>query len=205
MSNIDTQKSGTDTIVINDELSGLVTITTEDLDDQNVSNNFIYKVCPDGKILNSGAESKINEKPKEAPVKTSKELLIEKLIKDGFERIPKNLTEQELIKILEFSEREIVKSNDYSRMFPFSVETANNGDLKVILLMYNGGTIETSLTKFPFKLKDANDKVLIVGLVDIDKTISPSKIVVCEVQIEKALLSEEVPDLTTWTVTFELQ
>ena len=62
MANIDKQKIGTDFIVIKDKLSGLVTITTEDLSEQNLSNNFIYKVCPDGEILNVGIENKKDEK-----------------------------------------------------------------------------------------------------------------------------------------------
>jgi SLAP domain-containing protein len=207
MSNIDIQTNGTDTIVINDKLSGLVTITitTENLSKQNLPNNFTYKVSPTGKILNVGVEDNIDEKLKEATIKSSKEILIEKLIRDGFEQIPESFTELELNRILEFSEREIDKENDYSKMFPFSVETTNDGDLKVILLMYNGSNNEIPLTMFPFKLKDARDKVLIVDLIEINKTVSPCKIVICEVQIESARLSEQVSDLTTWTVTFEMQ
>ncbi|MBU3143456.1 SLAP domain-containing protein [Clostridium sp. CF012] len=205
MSNIHKQTIGTDTIVIKDKLTGLVTITTEDLSAKNSSNSFIYKICPDGKILNIGEENNIDEKLKEASVKNPKEILIERLIKGGFEQIPEDLTEIELVKMLDFSEREIVKNNDYSRMFPFSVETTNSGDLKVILLMYNGSTIEVNIDKFPFKLKDSKDKVLIAGLIDINKTISSSKIAICEVQIEKSLLSEQAADLTTWTVTFEME
>ncbi|MCB2357816.1 SLAP domain-containing protein [Clostridium estertheticum] len=204
MSNIDTQKVGTDFIVINDKLSGLVTITTEDLSEQNLSNNFIYKVCPNGEILNAGNENKIDEKLKKKAVRNSKEILSDKLIEDGFEEIPENLTKLELTKILEFSQNKIVKNNKYSRMFPFSVEKTENYDLKVILLMYNGSNNESEINKFPFKLKDANDNVLIVGLIDINKKISPYKIGICEVLIEKAQLSEQLPDLTSWTVTFEM-
>ena len=80
MSNVDIQKVGTDFIVINDKLSGLVTITTEDLSEQNLSDNFIYKVCPDGEILNVGKENRIDEKLKTKSVKNSREILIDKLI-----------------------------------------------------------------------------------------------------------------------------
>ncbi|MCB2306001.1 SLAP domain-containing protein [Clostridium estertheticum] len=204
MSNIDTQKVGTDFIVINDKLSGLVTITTEDLSEQNLSDNFIYKVCPNGEILNSGNENKIDEKLKKKAVRNSKEILSDKLIADGFDKIPENLSKLQLAKILEFSENKIVKNNKYSRMFPFSVEKTDNYDLKVILLMYNGSNIESEINKFPFKLKDANDNVLIADLIDINKTIGPYKIGICEVLIEKAQLSEQLPDLTSWTVTFEM-
>ncbi|MBW9170352.1 SLAP domain-containing protein [Clostridium estertheticum] len=204
MSNIDTQKVGTDFIVINDKLSGLVTITTEDLSEQNLSNNFIYKVCPNGEILNVAKENKIDEKLEKKAVKSSKEILSDKLIEDGFEKIPENLSKLELTKILEFSENKIVKNNKYSRMFPFSVEKTENYDLKVILLMYNGSNNETEINKFPLKIKDANNNVLIADLVDINKTISSYKIGICEVLIEKARLSEQLPDLTTWTVTFEM-
>jgi len=205
MSNIDAQKVGTDFIVINDKLSGLVTITTEDLSEQNLSNNFIYKVCPDGEILNIGKENKINEKLKAKAVKTSQEILIEKLIQDGFEQIPENLTKLELTRMLEFSEKKIVKNNGYSRMFPFSVEKTENYDLKVILLMYNGSKNASEITKFPFKLKDAKDQVVIADIIDVDKIISSSKIGICEVLIEKERLSVQLPDLTTWTVTFEME
>ena len=207
MSNIDIQTNGTNTIVIDDKLNDvvIVTITSEDLSMQNSHNSSTYKVSPEGKILNNIVEHKIDEKIKEPTVKNFKGMLIEKLIKDGFEQIPKDLTELELNGILQFSPQEIDKRNDYSKMFPFSVETTNSGDLKVILLMYNGSNKEIPLTKFPFKLKDAKDKVLIIDVIDINKTVSPSKIVICEVQIEKARLSEQAPDLTKWTVTFEMQ
>ncbi|MGV8983119.1 SLAP domain-containing protein [Clostridium sp.] len=204
MSNINKQKIGTDIIVIKDKLNGLVTITTEDLSRRDLTNSFIYKICPDGKVLNVHEENKIDEKLEEASVKNPRGILIEKLIKGGFEKIPDDLTDLELVRILEFSEREIVKNND-SRMFPFSVETTNSGDLKVILLMYNGSMTEMTVDKFPFKLKDAKNKVITAGLIDINKIISPSKIAICEVQIEKALLNEQEVDLTTWTVTFEME
>ncbi|MBU3185242.1 SLAP domain-containing protein [Clostridium estertheticum] len=204
MSNVDIQKVGTDFIVINDKLSGLVTITTEDLSEQNLSNNFIYKVCPNGEILNAGSENKIDEKLKKKAVRNSKEILSDKLIADGFDEIPENLTKLELTRILEFSQNKIVKNNNYSRMFPFSVEKTDNYDLKVILLMYNGSNNESEINKFPLKIKDANDNVLIADLVDINKTISPYKIGICEVLIEKERLSEQLPDLTTWTITFEM-
>ena len=173
MSNVDIQKVGTDYIVINDKLSGLVTITTEDLSEQNLPDNFIYKVCPDGEILNVGKENRTEKKLKAKSVKNSREILIDKLIEDGFEHIPENLTKLELTKMLEFSEEKIVKNkNEYSRVFPFSVEKNDNYDLKVILLIYNGSKHATTLTKFPFKLKDANDKVIIAGVIDLDKTVS---------------------------------
>ncbi|MBU3175307.1 SLAP domain-containing protein [Clostridium estertheticum] len=89
-------------------------------------------------------------------------------------------------------------------MFPFSVEKTENYDLKVILLMYNGSNNETEINKFPLKIKDANDNVLIADLVDINKTISPYKLGICEVLIEKERLGEQLPDLTTWTITFEM-
>lgn len=203
MSDIHKQRIGTDTILINDKLSGLVTITTEDLSKRDLTNSFIYKICPDGKILNVHEENKIDEKLEKASVKNPREILVEKLIKGGFEKIPDELTDLELVRALEFSESEIVKNNN-SRMFPFSVEATNKGDLKVILLMYNGSKNEMDVDKFPFKLKDAKNKVLTAGLIDINKTISPSKIAICEVQIEKALLSDQTWDLTTWTVTFEM-
>ncbi|MGH4139576.1 SLAP domain-containing protein [Clostridium sp.] len=205
MSNINKQKIGTDTIVVKDKLNGLVTITTEDLSKRDLTNSFIYKICPDGKILNIAEDNSIDEKLKEASVKNPREILIEKLIKGRFQQIPEDLTELELGRILEFSEKEIVEIKGFSRMFPFSVETTNSGDLKVMLLMYNGNKSEMAVDKFPFKLKDAKNKVLTAGLIDINKTISPYKIVICEVQIEKELLSEQPWDLTTWTVTFEME
>lgn len=203
MDNIDIQKTGTDTIIIDDKLAGLVTITTEDLSEQNLSNNFIYKICPDGKIINSAVEDKTDKRLNAASVKNSKETIFEKLIKEGFEQIPENFTKLELTNILEFSKKEIVKNINFARVFPFSVEVTANYDIKVVLLAYNGAKNATVLTQFPFKLKDAKDNVLIVGSIDINKTISPSRTVICEVQIEKARLSEQLPDLSNWTVTFE--
>lgn len=207
MNNIDIQTNGTNTIVIDDKLNDLViiTITSEDLAMQNAYNSSTYTVSPAGNILNNIVENNIDENIKGLTAKNSKGILIEKLVKDGFEQVPKDLTESELNRILEFSIKEIDKRNVYSKMFPFSVETTSSGDLKVILLMYNGSNNKIPLTKFPFKLKDANDKVLIIDVININKTVSPSKIAICEFQIERSRISERVLDLTTWTVTFEMQ
>ena len=81
MSNIHKQTIGTEIIVVKDKLNGLVTITTEDLSQRDLTNSFIYKICPDGKILNIAEENRIDEKLKEASVKNPKEILIERLIK----------------------------------------------------------------------------------------------------------------------------
>ncbi|MGH4120710.1 SLAP domain-containing protein [Clostridium sp.] len=207
MSNIDIQTNGTNTIVIDDKSNDLVTITitSEDVTLQNSHcSSTTYKVSPEGKILNNIVETKIDEKIEQPTDKNYKKMLIEKMIKDGFEQVPKGLTESELSTIIEFSLKEIEKRNDYSKMFPFSVEITSSGNLKIILLMYNGSNSEIPLTKFPFKLKDAKDKLVIVDLIEINKTVSPSKIAICEVEIERARLSEQTPDLTTWAVTFEI-
>ncbi len=205
MSNIDKETIGTDIIVINSELSGLVTITSEDLVQRDLSNSFVYRIWPDGKILNVDQENNLDEKVKEDSKKTPKEILIEKLIKAGFVEISEELSELELVKLLDFSEREIVNIDGYARVFPFSVEAIHSGDLKVMLLIYNGATTEMTIEKFPFKLKDAKGKVIIAGLIDINKSVAPSKIAISEVQIEKSLLSEQAGDLTTWTVSFETE
>lgn len=206
MSNIDIKMHGDDTVVINELLDGVVTFTCKNLYSQGGVSNYTYKVSPDGKIIKLETDNSISEeltinKSKE----NAKEVLFNMMTRSGFEQIPNNLTEVELEDILEFSKTNIDKKNDYSKMFPFSVKVNNTGDLKVILLMYNGSSKSIPLTKFPFKLKDANDKVQIIDMIDINKTISPSKMVICEVQISKDQLSDKVPDLTSWTINFEMQ
>jgi SLAP domain-containing protein len=208
MSNIDIKISGNDTIIIiNDMLQGAVTITTKDSNNEEEASGITYKVSPDGRLININEESDVDIKSifKKPLQKASKEALTRELVEFGFDQIPDNIPESELADILSFSKIKIDKSMEYSKMFPFKVEITNIGDLKVTLLMYNGINDSISLSKFPFKLLDAKDNVLMVDMIDINKSINPFKIAICEVLIGNDRLNNQTPDLIKWTVTFELQ
>ena len=185
-----------DTIVINNILSDnsedIITIYSKDLHSQYLDRNNSYKVSPEGKILSNS----LNE--------NSKEILIRKLIDYGFEKIPDNLTELELKGILVYSTTKMIKQIGFGKMDPYSVELDDNGDLKIIILIYNGNTISLTLGEFPLKLKDAKDKVILADLVDLNQEISSDKISICYLKLNKELLKEETIDLTTWSITFEV-
>ena len=206
MNNIHIKLDGNDTIIIEDVLDGIVTITSKDLNSQSVEKNLIYKVFQDGKIIKVNDSNEIDNESLFNKVieKTSKDVVIDELINNGFEQIPDTLTELELKNILEFSRINIDKSYNYSKMFPYSVEITDVGDLKVTLLMYNGIEDSISLSKFPFKLMDAKDEIVIADLIDIDKSINPLKIEICILLLKKERLSMQTPDLSEWTITFEL-
>ena len=200
MSGKNNQNYFDDTIVINNILSDnsedIITIHSKNLCGQYLDKYNSYKVSPEGKIAIDDLNSNLN--------KNSKEMLIKELIDYDFENIPDNLTKLELKNILEYSTSNILKDIRFAKTEPFSVEIADNGDLKIILLVYNGNSIVLNLGEFPLKLKDANNKVIVADFIDLNLEVSSGKIGICYLKLNKEILKEENMDLTTWTITFEV-
>lgn len=206
MSHNNEQENLKDTIVIDSSLSGdssdVITITSSDLNNENSNNNHSYKISSQGKVIINDVLSNL----KENHLKDGKwkEILAKELTKYGFEKIPDELDEIHLESILEFSVNKMIKNIQYGQIHPFSVEKADNGDLIIILLMYNGNMHPFDLESIPLKVKDANDKVVFADLANLNKTISPKKIGIYCLRINEENLKENNMDLTKWNITFEL-
>lgn len=204
------QKSYKDTIVIdsssNDNLDKIVTISAQGLKDKDACGDCDYKISPDGKVIFNNLSSDLSNLAQEhIENKTPKESLIDELTKHGFEKIPADLNEEQLKGILEFYITKVVKNIEYGQLYPFSVEKTDNGDLTVILLMYNRSTLPFALGSLPFKLKDANNNVVFADLVNLDKVVDSNKVGIYYIKIDREYLKEENMDLSTWTITFEAE
>jgi SLAP domain-containing protein len=194
-----------DTIVIDktlrEDVDNVITINSDDLNHQSTDDNFNYRISEDDKAITIDLLSNLKEGYLKD--KDSKEILIKDLTKYGFENIPEDLNETQLKDILEFAISKIFKDVEYGRIYPFSAKKTDNGDLEIILLMYNWNTQPLILGNVPLKLKDAENKVVFADLADLSKVISPKKIGVYYIKVDKDALKEDKMDLTTWTVTFE--
>lgn len=204
------QKSYRETIVIDtsstDNSDEVVTISAQGLKDKDVYDDCDYKISPDGKIIFNNLSSDLSNLGQEhIENKTPKESLIDELTKHGFEKIPADLNEEQLKGILEFYITKVVKNIEYGQLYPFSVEKTDNGDLTVILLMYNRNTIPFALGDIPLKLKDANNRVVFADSINLDKVVDSNKVGIYYIRIDKENLKEENMDLSTWTITFEAE
>jgi SLAP domain-containing protein len=192
--------------IITEGSSEIITLSVNDSDIEGLMDNFIYKISSDGKIVKlspvdeseSSAEGRVNNNL------DSRRILVKELIKNSFEGIPTELTERELENINEYAKNKIEKGKGYGRAYPFSVEMSHEGALKIILLLYNGNEDPLAFTQFPFKLTDANGNLVIRDLIDINKTISPNKIGICNLVIDKDKLVKTEIDLSKWDVAFNM-
>jgi SLAP domain-containing protein len=177
----------------------VVTINSSDLD--NKSLDYKYKVSSSGEVVTVNLLGNLKGSYLK-DIKTKK-AVIRELIEQGFDNIPAELTGIELKNILEFSMSEISKNLHYGKIYPFSIEKNETGDIKIVLLMHNSYEHPLSLGNIPVKLKDANEKIIFAGFIDFSKEISPKKTGVYCVKIDKEKLKEDSMDLKSWNITFE--
>lgn len=194
--------------IITEDSNEIVTISANESAKESLKDSFIYKISADGKVirLNPVNENKDKYEPKKSIITKvdNRTILVNELVNNSFEDIPIELKEMELEAINAYAKNKIVKGKGYGRVYPFSVEMSNEGALNIILLMYNGNEESLAFTKFPFKLKDSNGDVIICDLIDINQTISPDKIGICNLVINKDKLIKTEIDLAKWDITFEM-
>lgn len=190
-----------DTIIVDNGLSdssdNVITINSSYLNVKGLDDNHSYKVSPDGKVIFNDLLSNLKDEK-------LKELLTNELMKYGFEEIPADLNETQLKGILEFSIAKIEKGIEYGQFYPFSVGRTDDSGLAIILLMYNGNSLPFAVETFPIKLKDADDKVIFADLVNLNKAVSPKKTGIYYIKITKEVLKEDNMDLSTWSITFDV-
>ena len=196
-----------DTIVINnivsDDSEDIITIYSRNPRKKYADKKNSYKISPNGRIVINNLMGELQEKSLKQG--NLRDLLVEELIKIGFERVPTNLTEEELKDIFEYSISKMVRKIGFGKMEPYRVKLTDSGDLEIMLLIYNGNGLSLTLDQFPLKLKDANQKVVFAGLFDFNIEVSSDRIGICCIKINKDVLKEKDMDLTTWSITFEMQ
>lgn len=189
---------------LNNILDNVITINSSYSNMKDLDENYSYTISPDGKVIFNDLLNDLRKlKANQLKDKSEKELLIDELIKYGFEKVPTDLNETQLKSILEFSIAKIIKNIEYGQFHPFSVEKAASNDLFIILLMYNGNTLPFAVETLPFKLKDADEKVIFAGSINLDKAVSPKKTGIYYIKINKNDLKEDSMDLSKWTITFD--
>ena len=194
-----------------------ITVPSADLYSADAENTCAFKVNEDGTIIINCNTSEDNIKVVTIPIKeeiTKEEISskidtkpMEESLLDTFEKIPEDLSEIEISKILEFAkgkELKELKETRQSRIFPYSVSLTENGDIKITLVIYNGGQFQLSLPQMPIKLIDANKAIIIAELVDINAEVNIGKIGIIESIVSKEKLKENIINLKEWEITFAM-
>lgn len=191
----------------NDINQKIITITINDIGCNKLTNSYYYNVSTEGMVIIPQGDSSIIENNKLTDINSLKSRieLIGLLESISFENISEDLSENELEKIYEYAKLKITRDAGWGKINPFSVEVTSERFIKVTLIIYNGNESDLNITKIPLKLREARDKVIFVGLVDVNENISSGKIGICQVKIYGEDLLEEDIDLSNWSITFEMK
>ncbi|MGK0469362.1 SLAP domain-containing protein [Clostridium sp.] len=192
-----------------------ITETSKEPYSSETENTCVFKVSDDGKVIIGCKLSENNIKGVTVPsgkVSVKEESLNEIPLKeenivDMFENLPKDLSEKEINKIIEFLNKEELnklKKTGCGSILPYSVELTDNGDIKITLVIYNGGKIQLSLSQMPIKLTDVNKAIVMAELVDINAVVNYGKIGVFENIVTKDKLKENNINLEEWNITFTM-
>lgn len=182
-----------DTIIIDDNLGELITISAEG---QHLDDDHIHKLSPNGKVIISI--------PKEIDEETSKQKLIDELLKLGFENIPEELNEDELKDIIGFAISKMDTEAAYGQIYPFIVKKCEDESLAMILLMNNKNTFSLDLGQLPITLKDAEGKIIFADFVKLNKEIGAEKVGIYYIKVNKEAVKEKAMDLSSWTISFQV-
>ena len=217
---INFKKDSNNGVVINvtDENSIIsITVPSTELYSADTENTCTFKVTEDGKIIINCDTSEDNIKIITAPIKeevTSEEISnimdrtpVEESLLDTFENIPKELSEIDINRILEFvkgKDLKQLKETRQSRIFPYGVSLTESGDIKITLVIYNGGQFPLSLPQMPIKLIDASKAIILADLVDINAEVNIGNIGIIETIVSKDRLKENIINLKEWEITFAM-
>jgi len=197
-----------------------ITVPSTDLYSADAENTCAFKVNEDGTIIINCNTSEDNIKVVTTSIKEeiTKEEISSKIVTkpiqetliDTFENIPEDLSEIEINKVLEFvkgkelKELKELKETRQSRIFPYSVSLTESGDIKITLVIYNGGQFPLYLPQMPIKLIDANKAIIIAELVDINAEVNIGKIGIIESIVSKEKIKENTINLKEWEITFAM-
>lgn len=167
-----------------------ITVPSKEPSSIKMGNTYIFNVEEDGKIVFNTAASENTNKP------ASEGIL------DMFEKIPEDLSDYEVNKIVDFLNVKLLTETKNSRIYPYSVKLTDNGDIKVTFVIYNRDSITLGLPKLPVKLTDAHKNVVFAELVDLNAVVNCGKIGIVQTLITRENLKEKNPDLDQWDITF---
>lgn len=167
-----------------------ITVPSKEPSSIKMGNTYIFNVEEDGKIIFNSAAGENTSKP------ASEGIL------DMFEKIPENLSDYEISKIVEFLNVKLLTETKNSRIYPYSVKLTDDGDIKVTLVIHNRDQIALGLPKLPVKLTDAHKNVVFAEEVDLNAVVNCGKIGIVQTIITKEKLNEKKPDLDQWDITF---
>lgn len=203
-----------------------ITVPSKELPSKGKENTCAFKVHEGGKIIFDCKNDENNSKEgidsikqgisKEGIDSIKHEISKEKLSTnvdrkpnnenqfDMFEKIPKDLSQEEINKIKEFIKEKAIIEAACSRILPYSVALTEGGDIKITLVAYDADTLQLNLPKIALKLIDANKSIIIADLVDINIIVNPKKIGIFETIVNKEKLKEETINLDEWEISFSI-
>ncbi|MCB2296807.1 SLAP domain-containing protein [Clostridium tagluense] len=176
-----------------------ITVPSTELYSADKENACAFKVNEDGKIV---INCKIGQVGIEILKTITEEEIKEESLIDIFEKIPEGLSEVEINQILEFVTEKNPREEYGGRIYPYSVSEIENGDIKITLVIYNGGKLQLELPQISLKLIDANKSIIIAELVDINAVVNCGKIGVFETIVSKEKLKEDTINLKKWDINF---
>lgn len=191
-----------------------ITVPSKELSSKGTENTRVFNVHEDGKLIFNCNNSENDIKSVTTPIKEEiiKEKLLSKVdrrpshesLAGMFEKLPEDLSEYEISKIIEFLNEKAPKEGGCSRIYPYSVSLTESGDIKITLVIYNGGEFPFALQKIPLKLLDANKSIIIADLVDINAAVACGKIGIVQTIVTKEKLREKTINLEEWDITFTM-
>lgn len=169
-----------------------ITVPSDDLSSVVIENTYIYKVQKNGEIIFTTSNGETTNK------------LSPKGLLDMFEEIPDNLSDYDVKKIVAFLNEKSIIETGRSRIYPYSVNRTDNGDIGITFIIYNGDTISLGLPKLPIKLTDANKSVVFAEMVELNASVNHGKIGIVQAVVPKEKLKKEFPNLDQWDILFEM-
>jgi SLAP domain-containing protein len=184
----------------------IITITIDKVISDKLMDEYTYQVSTDGSINIPQGDTLGSYMAKDEVIEVvySKDKLI-RLLKDmAFESVPRDLTEDELQDIYNYSVKSVNEEYKANRVHTFKVETIGEQCIRIVLIIFNNSEVTFNVAKLPLTLRDALNRVVFSGLVDIDEKVNPGKIGICQVKVPKESLLEANANLISWTITFEM-
>jgi SLAP domain-containing protein len=130
----------------------------------------------------------------------SEEIIINK---DLYCDISGDMTEGEIALIDEYIKTKINVPENQCQIYIYNVEfNKSTNEITVILFIYNNNDKASELPVIPLKIKDANDKLVISGVYNINAVVSPKKVAVRKLVIKSLISEDKAIDLSKWKVEY---
>lgn len=127
----------------------------------------------------------------------------DKIIGNSFDRVPSDLGETKLLEIMNYINEKVIVEEGQCRMVAYEICKKENEKLIATLFMINNTKETVEITKFPIKLTDANDKVIVKELFDLNLVVAPYKTSITHIAIDVKNDFHQI-DLSKWNISFEV-